>query len=103
MVEVRGRVRRHASRLLQLGQPVPLKPGAIVQNLDVAQLAQASGLEVEPFIIEQTSSVDDRLVRDWPRPSLGIDRHYGYAFQWFALAATAFLFFVVTGFKRASK
>lgn len=103
MVEVRGRVRRHASRLLQLGQPVPLKPGAIVQNLDVAQLAQASGLEVEPFIIEQTSSVDDRLMRDWPRPSLGIDRHYGYAFQWFALAATAFLFFVVTGFKRASK
>jgi len=101
--EVRGSVRRHAGRLLQLGQPAPLKPGAIVQNLDAAQVAQASGLDIEPFIVEQTSEAGDGLVRDWPRPSLGIDRHLGYAFQWFALAATAFLFFVVTGFKRASK
>ena len=101
-VEVTGTVRRHAGRLLQLGQPAPLKPGAIVQNLDAAQMAQASGLEFEQFIVEQTGDASDGLVRDWPRPSLGVDRHLGYAFQWFALAATAFLFFVVTGFKRAS-
>ena len=88
---------------LQLGQPAPLKPGAIVQNLDPAQLAQASGLEFEPFIVEQAGGAKDGLVRDWPRPSVGMDRHFGYAFQWYALAATAFLFFVVTGFKRASK
>lgn len=103
VVEVRGTVRRHAGRLLQLGQPAPLKPGAIVQNLDPAQLAQASGLEFEPFIVEQAGEAKDGLVRDWPRPSVGMDRHFGYAFQWYALAATAFLFFVVTGFKRASK
>lgn len=102
VVDVTGSVRLHAGRLLQLGQPAPLKPGAIVQNLDAAQLAQASGLDIEAFIVEQTGDGRDGLVRDWPRPSLGIDRHYGYAFQWFALAATAFLFFVVTGFKRAS-
>lgn len=101
-VEVTGTVRRHAGRLLQLGQPAPLKPGAIVQNLDAAQMAQASGLDFEQFIVEQTGDAGDGLVRDWPRPSLGVDRHLGYAFQWFALAATAFLFFVVTGFKRAS-
>jgi cytochrome oxidase assembly protein ShyY1 len=103
VVEVSGSVRRHAGRLLQLGQPAPLKPGAIVQNLDAAQLAQATGLEFEPFIVEQADGGKDGLVRDWPLPSLGMDRHLGYAFQWFALAATAFLFFVVTGFKRASK
>jgi cytochrome oxidase assembly protein ShyY1 len=103
VVEVTGSVRRHASRLLQLGQPAQLKPGAIVQNLDAPQLAQATGLELEPFIIEQASGGNDGLLRDWPRPSQGKDRHLGYAFQWFALAATAFLFFVVTGFKRASK
>ncbi len=100
--EVTGSVRRHAGRLLQLGQAAPLKSGAIVQNLDVAEMAQASGLEMEPFIVEQNSDSNDGLVRAWPLPSQGIDRHLGYAFQWFALAATAFLFFVVTGFKRAS-
>ena len=103
IVDVTGSVRRHAGRLLQLGQAAPLKPGAIVQNLDTGELAQASGLAIEPFIVEQTSDSNDGLVRDWPLPSQGIDRHLGYAFQWFALAATAFLFFVVTGFKRASK
>ena len=102
IVEVTGGVRRHAGRLLQLGQAAPLKSGAIVQNLDVAEMAQASGLEMEPFIVEQNSDSNDGLVRAWPLPSQGIDRHLGYAFQWFALAATAFLFFVVTGFKRAS-
>ena len=69
----------------------------------MARLAQASGLEIEPFIIEQTGNDKDGLVREWSRPSLGIDKHLGYAFQWVALAATAFLFFVVTGIKRASK
>jgi surfeit locus 1 family protein len=103
IVEVTGTVRRHAGRLLQLGQAAPLKPGAILQNLDAGELAKASGLEIEPFIVEQTSDSNDGLVRAWPLPSQGIDRHLGYAFQWFALAATAFLFFVVTGFKRASK
>jgi surfeit locus 1 family protein len=26
-------------------------------------------------------------VRNWPAPALDIDRHKGYAFQWYALAA----------------
>ena len=103
MVEITGTVRSHAGRLLQLGQPAALKPGAIVQNLDVAAMAQASGLDIAPFIVEQTGGDGDGLVRAWPRPSLGMDRNQGYAFQWFALAATALLFFVVTGFKRGSK
>jgi cytochrome oxidase assembly protein ShyY1 len=102
-VEVSGIARRNAGHLLELGKAASLKPGAILQNLELAELAQASGLDMEPFILEQTSNSADGLVRDWPRPSLGIDRHLGYAFQWFALAATAFLFFVVTGFKRGSK
>jgi cytochrome oxidase assembly protein ShyY1 len=54
-------------------------------------------------VIEQTGDSGDGLVRDWPKPSLGMEKHQGYAFQWFALAATAILFFVITGFKRGSK
>jgi cytochrome oxidase assembly protein ShyY1 len=58
---------------------------------------------MQPFVIEQLSDTRDGLIRDWPRPSTGIDRHLGYAFQWYALAATAFIFFVVTGFRRGTK
>ena len=46
--------------------------------------------------IQQTSALDDGLVRDWPAPDLGIHKHYGYAFQWFALAATLLVFYLVT-------
>ena len=32
---------------------------------------------------------DDGLVRDWPDPGSGVEKHLGYAFQWYALAVLA--------------
>ena len=102
-VEITGRVRASTGKLMQLGDAPELKPAAIVQNLNTDELATASRLPLQNFIIEQTTPLNDGLVRDWPAPSSGIDTHRGYAFQWYALAAAAFLFFIVTGFRRASK
>ncbi|MFT5532570.1 MAG: surfeit locus 1 family protein [Burkholderiaceae bacterium] len=104
-IEIIGTVRRHAGRVMQLGSPAELKPGALLQNLEVSEFSRASGLAMQPILIEQANrpgAVADGLVRDWPVPSSGIDMHRGYAFQWYALAAMAFLFFVVTGFRRES-
>lgn len=103
IITIQGMARRNPGKLLQLGQQDELRPGAILQNLEVAGFAQASGLQMQPFLLEQTSALPDGLIRDWPRPSIGIDRHRGYAFQWFALTAVAFIFFVVTGFRRGKK
>ncbi|RJG04962.1 SURF1 family protein [Noviherbaspirillum cavernae] len=100
IVEIQGVVRRNAGRVLQLGTPEALHPNAIVQNLDIQALAQAANMPIQPFMIEQLNDTHDGLMRDWPRPSSGIDKHFGYAFQWYALAATAFVFFLVTGFRR---
>jgi surfeit locus 1 family protein len=102
-IELEGIARRSPGQVLQLGQPAPLRPGAIVQNLDIPEFAQASGLSLQPFIIEQSTDVRDGLTRDWPRPSTGVDKHRGYAFQWYALAATALIFFIVTGFRSGRK
>lgn len=102
-VRIEGRLRTGVSRTMQLGDPVAPQPGAIVQNLDIPELAAASGMPLHTFIIEQTSQTDDGLLRDWPAPSAGIDKHHGYAFQWYALAAVAFIFFLVTGFRSGSK
>ena len=38
-------------------------------------------------MIQQESPLDDGLAREWDPPNLGVDMHYGYAFQWLALAA----------------
>lgn len=102
-IELAGSVRRSPGKVLQLGEAPTLRPGAFVQNLEVAGFASASGLQMEDFVIEQSSTTADGLVRDWPRPSSGVERHYGYAFQWYALAATAFIFFVVTGIRRGPR
>ena len=85
---------------MQLGQPEPYKPGAILQNLEITSLAAETGLQFYPLIVEQTSLTEDHLQRDWPTPSLGIDKHKGYAFQWYALSLMAGIFFVVTGIRR---
>ncbi|OEZ51922.1 SURF1 family protein [Janthinobacterium sp. MP5059B] len=112
-VTISGIARLNAGHVMELGTAPALAPHAIVQNADIAQLAQASGLALQPFILEQTAdSVDPSAtapasgqlpVRDWPAPDLGADKHRGYAFQWYALALMAFLFFVFTGFRRANK
>jgi len=54
-------------------------------------------------VVEQTGAPADGLARQWDGPDVDIKRHQGYAFQWYALAVMAILFFVMTGFRRASK
>ncbi|AWI76009.1 hypothetical protein CEW83_12920 [Parazoarcus communis] len=41
------------------------------------------------WVLQQRSPAADGLVRDWPQPAAGIDRHHAYAFQWYALAGLA--------------
>ncbi len=102
-LQLHGRVRSDAGQVMQLGERVPPKPHAILQNFNLDEFASASKLPAHAFIIEQTSDTQDGLRRDWPQPTFGIDKHRGYAFQWYSLAAAALLFFLFTGFKRASK
>lgn len=100
---VEGRAVLHPARVMELGKAPPPAPGAIVQNVDPAGFAQASGLRVLPVLVEQTSPDGTELIRTWPAPAIDVDRHKGYAFQWYALAAMAFLFFVITGFRSGTK
>lgn len=65
--------------------------GPVRQNLDPARFAAASGIAVLPVVIEETASsgAGDDLVRDWPAPDFGIDKHRIYMMQWYAFAALA--------------
>lgn len=101
-----GIVVASAGQVMDLGEAAPLAPQAIVQNIDMKLAAKATGLVLQPFFVQQTGPDepgDDMLLRVWPSPSSGIDKHRGYAFQWYALAAMAILFFVITGFRSGAK
>lgn len=103
MVELEGVIRDHLDRTMQLGQSDALKPGAIVQSLSLDELRKQSSLKMVDKVLEQTSEANDGLVRDWPKPSAGADKHRAYAFQWYGLALMAAIFFVVTGIRRGKR
>lgn len=91
-VEVAGRLAASPSRLYELGAG---GAGAIRQNLDSAAFAAESGLTLLPMTVVQThGAADDGLLRHWPAPDLGLHKHYGYAFQWFALCALILILYV---------
>lgn len=107
-VTIEGIVVASAGQVMDLGEAAPLAPKAIVQNIDPQGVARATGLLLQPFFVQQTGpdepgEVDGMLLRVWPSPSSGIDKHRGYAFQWYALAVMAILFFVVTGFRSGAR
>jgi surfeit locus 1 family protein len=103
IVELEGVIRDHLDRTMQLGQSEALKAGAIVQSLPLDDLRKQSGLKMIDKVLEQTSDANDGLVRDWPKPSAGSDKHRAYAFQWYGLALMAAIFFVVTGIRRGKR
>ncbi len=85
-------------KVFELGE-VP--PGEKVwPNLNVARYARWSGLDLLPAVVQQTNDAGDGLVRDWPRPDFGIEKHKAYALQWYALAAVTVILYVVLNLKR---
>jgi surfeit locus 1 family protein len=91
LVEVSGRIAPPPSKLMELRQG---SSGHIRQNLDLAELERESGLTLVPVTLVDTRPASEGLLRDWPVPTLGVAKHYGYAFQWFALSALVFLLYV---------
>lgn len=91
MVTLVGRLAPPPARLYELGEG---GSGAIRQNIDLAALAQETALSLLPLSVQQTGDARDGLLRDWPAPDAGVHKHYGYAFQWFGLAALFALLYV---------
>lgn len=63
--------------------------GPIRQNLDPEVFAREIGVPLRPVSLMQVvpPDPDDGLWRQWSRPAVDVHKHYGYAFQWFALCA----------------
>ena len=58
-------------------------------SLPLCSASGAGSACLASWLALQSSDSADGLVRDWPLPAAGIERHRGYAFQWYCLAALA--------------
>ncbi len=98
VVRVIGLATLPSKRYLELSSKVA--DGNVWQNLTLERYRAAVSIPIQPVVIQQENEVDDGLKREWSAPDLGVDRHYAYAFQWFALAATILIFYIVTHVRR---
>ncbi|HKC30119.1 MAG TPA: SURF1 family protein [Burkholderiales bacterium] len=98
-----GETRVEGLALERLPHALQLKEntqGRVRQNVDLGAFAADTGLALQPIVIEQRSDSGDALLREWPRPDAGIERHEGYALQWYSLAALAVVLALVLSFRR---
>jgi surfeit locus 1 family protein len=89
VVQVAGLIAAPPSRLFDFSDPAAAG-GPIRQNLDLGDFARETGLRLYPLSILQADDAGNRgdgLLRRWPRPAIDVHKNYGYAAQWFALAA----------------
>jgi len=86
-VELLGLIAPPPARLYEFAD---VESGPIRQNLEINAYAQEIGVAVRPLSVLQSGgpeSATDGLLRQWPQPAVDIHKHYGYAFQWWALCA----------------
>ncbi len=77
--------------------------GKLWINLDFEHYQKVTGLALQPILLlQQDNQIDDGLIRQWVRPESGASKNIGYAIQWFLLAATTCIIFLVLNVKRNS-
>ncbi len=104
VINVEGIVFSHPGKVYALGEnkaPIGASKPRIEQNFDLLGEARLHGWTQSPYILREIDTgIDDGLLREWAPLTTGVDRHYAYAFQWFALAFAGFLFWLITGLRQ---
>ena len=85
-VTVEGLAVARVPHLLELAPAASLSLPGIWPNLDFADFERVARIDVAPLVVQQTNDTADGLRRVWPRPAAGVEKHRGYALQWYGLA-----------------
>ena len=71
-----------------------------VQRIDLAQIAAQNDWALLPYIVRLDPGTAGALAWNGYEPGFRKERHLGYAFQWFALAATVLVIYLVVNLKK---
>lgn len=103
--ELDGRVGKLPAAGLRLGEAQ--REAASWPNVrqfpEISELEQALGTKLRPWVLLLDPAAPDGYLREWRPPALGPERHLGYALQWFALAATLLVIWIVLTWKRSAR
>lgn len=90
-VEVPGHLAPWPSRLYDFGGA---EQGPIRQNLDLQAFRRETALPLLEVTLLQSGAASEGLLREWPVVASGVEKHHGYAFQWFGLSGLIALLYV---------
>ncbi len=90
-VEIEGHLAPWPSRLYDFGG---VEQGPIRQNLDLHAFRKETGLGLLDVSFLQSGPASEGLLREWPVVVSGVEKHHGYAFQWFGLSGLIALLYV---------
>lgn len=76
---------------------------ARVQRIDLAQIASQTNRTLLPYTVRLDPAAAGVLTWNGTEPGFRRERHLGYAFQWFALAATLLVIYLVVNTKKRTK
>lgn len=96
----------------RLGRPVdiPFVSGSAIEHfgplwmvaeINTSELNAALGLDLHPMVVRLEAESAHGFLRDWPVVAMTPQRHYGYAVQWFGLAAAVLGVYLAAGRRRA--
>lgn len=102
---LRGRADHLPSPGIQLGTRATLAPpypvvAAFPNHAELAQLLHVSSWTKATDLILLDPGEPDGYVRSWSAPGFPPMRHIAYAVQWFGLALTLFVIYIVTNLRR---
>lgn len=72
----------------------------LVSFPELDKIRQALRADVYPQVLLLDPAEPEGFVRDWQPPGLPPEQHLGYALQWFGLAATLLVIWLLLGFRR---
>lgn len=75
----------------------------VIQYLDFQELNQLLDFELLPFTVRLDADQIDGYKATWPSFAFKPERHLAYAVQWFALAITLFIIFIVLHISKNKK
>ncbi len=74
-----------------------------IQFIDFEQIARRAAVPLARIIVRLNPASPHGYVRDWQIVPFSPQRHWGYAFQWFALAAGMLALFVIVNTNRKAE
>jgi len=102
---LRGRADHMPSAGIKMGTPLPLAPpypavATFPTHAEIARLLQVSSWTPATDLVLLDPGEPDGYVRHWSAPGFPPMRHIAYAVQWFALALTLLIIYLVTNLRR---